>query len=229
MRRKLLSLFTILMTLSILLPVTSVFAQTDEITSLETEISDLTATLKEKKAALKELKANQDGVYIIETNNATFAFSNPRVYENLLLLDLDYTNDSKGALEVLSDLWMLSFFQEDETSINQLWFENFDLPEVEGRRPLNYQIKIKSGATIPLVIGLSRQTPYFNYEGEMGMGSGPMMMGEIDSEIESESEENSEQESEMADLFDDLSALYIRVDPYASPTGRSEEITIPLE
>lgn len=208
---------------------TPISAQSSDINQIETEISDLTTTLLEKKAELRELKASQEGVYILETINATFAFSNPRIYENLLLIDVDYTNDSKGALEVMTDLWMLTFFQEDETSINPLWFENFNLPEVEGRRPLNYQLKIKSGATIALVIGLSKQTPYYPFEGDMGMANDNMMMETTEGQLPNEEELAEESSPETIEPFDDLSTLYIRVDAYASPSGRTEEIAIPIE
>lgn len=211
--------FLLLTSLLVLVGAGPVLAQSTEITDLETEVNELSMTLKEKKEELKELKKAQEGVYIIETNNSTFAFSNPRVHENLLLLDLDYTNDSKVALDVMSDIWMLTFNYEDDKSINQLWFENFDLPEVEDRSPLSYNSRIKSGVTVKLVIGLSNTSINYPYYSE----SEEMLTGD-------DIEENTEDTEEMLDTdwLKEISTLFITVDSYTSPTGLSERIEIPL-
>lgn len=208
----------LLSSLFILLGASPVLAQTTtRIEELRTEIQELESTLKQKKTELHELRASEEGFYTIETNSATYVFSNPRIEGDRLLLDLDYTNDTKGALDVYNDLWMLTFAQEDETSIHQLWVNNDGLPEVADRQPLSYNVRIKSGATVKLLIGLSRTAEV--YYGE------PYMEGE---QLVEEEEASSEETPIEPKVFDDLSPLFIRVDPYSSPTGQSEEIEIPL-
>lgn len=219
----------LLSTLFLLAGASPILAQSPEISDLEAEIMELNQTLKEKKAELEELKASQEGVYTIESNNSTFAFSNPRVHENLLLLDLDYTNDSKGALDVMSEIWMLTFTYEDESTINQLWFENFELPEVEGRSPLNYNTRIKSGVTVNLVIGLAKDSPYYYpYYSEMEAMMGEVMAEEEMSEEMTEVIEPTEEIIVDTDWLEEISTLFITVDGYSSPEGFSQRIEIPI-
>ncbi|MGO4936455.1 hypothetical protein ACTQ54_02260 [Fundicoccus sp. Sow4_H7] len=190
-----------------------------EVESLTEEIQALEETLQDKKEALAILREDLDGYYTIETINATYVFSNPRIEDDLLVLDLDFTNDSKGALAVTDELWMLSFFQEDDISLQQLWVYYENLPEVEGRRPISYNTRIKSGATVQLVLALTKSPEV--YYGE------PYLYEDL-----SESENLDEVDEEIIEVqepFDDFSPLLIQVDPYNHPSGQSAQIEIPLE
>ncbi|UUX33596.1 hypothetical protein [Fundicoccus culcitae] len=200
--------------------VATVLAQeAGQIPVLQGEISELKTQLAEKEAELAEILADQAGFYTIETLNATYTFSNPRIENDILVLDMDYTNDSKGSTIVYDEMWMLTFAQEDEISINQLWVgvDMADLPEVEGRRPLTSNLRIKSGATINLVIGLTKSMDYLY---------GPYMY-EYDM-----TEDNSEVVPPMIPMtepFDEESPLFIRVDQYYRPEGQLGEVEIPLK
>ena len=184
----------LLSTLFVLFATSPVMAQSnDTITDLQAEIGELEITLNELKTELRALQASEEGMYTIETNSATYTFSNPRVEGDLLLLDLDFTNDTKGRLDVYNDIWSLAFSQEDNTSINPLWLSNETLPEVEGRRPLTYNIRIKTGATVKLLIGLSKTSDVYFAE--------PYV------EMPPTEEPATEEEPQETVTFDDLSPL----------------------
>lgn len=111
-----------------------VYAQSpDPTTDLINEITELELNLNQKKAELRELQATTEGLYTIETNTATLVFSNLRIDSDRILIDLDYTNDTKGVLDIMNDMWMITFAREDDTSIKQLWIDNDMLPDIEGR------------------------------------------------------------------------------------------------
>lgn len=202
----------------ILSHVTPVLAQeAGQIPVLQGEITELKAQLEEKQNELAALLADQAGFYTIETLNATYTFSNPRIENDLLVIDMDYTNDSKGSTVVYDEMWMLNFAQEDDISINQLWVsvDNTNLPEVEGRRPLTSNLRIKSGATINLVVGLTKSYDY-----------GYVMYESMDM---SEDSEVVPPMMPTTPAFDEESPLFIRVDQYYRPEGQLGEIEIPLK
>lgn len=185
-----------------------------QIQSLQSEINDLHTQLEDKKAELAALLADQEGYYTIETSNATYVFSNPRIENDVIVMDMDYTNDSKGALVVYDDMWTLTFTQEDDISINQLWvlYDMENLPEVEGRRPLMSNLRIKSGATVNLVIALSPSPDY-----QFGMM--------FDSHM---SESNSHM-MPTTEPFDNKAPIVITVDQYSAPDNQPSRIEVPFK
>lgn len=209
---------TLLVALSSLMTLPPVYAQSpDPTTDLINEITELEINLNEKKAELRELQTTTEGLYMIETNSATLVFSNLRIDDDRILIDLDYTNDTKGILDIMNDLWMITFAREDDTSIKQLWIDNEMLPEIEGRETMINNLRLKSGATIKLTIGLVEESMYYYAEDYLGE--------EIASDEEVVSDEVAQSEPMITDT---TSPLYIRVDPYYTPSGKSEEIMIPF-
>lgn len=127
-----------------------------EITELESQISEIESTLNSKQTELRELKGEDETEgFTIETNNAIYVFSNARMVDGKLLIDLDYTNRSGENLEVLFDMtWDLYFEQEDDAMVYDLTVNSYDTPEVDGRIVLDYDTTIKDGATVKLVFSL---------------------------------------------------------------------------
>lgn len=203
-------------------------AQADDIATLTEEIASLEASLKEKRAELKVLRANTEGLYTLETTNATLVFSNLRIEDNRLLIDLDYTNDSKGPLDIYNEMWMITFAREDERTIKQLWLDSERAFEVEGRETFLNNIRLKSGATIPLTLALTENAYY--YYAEYAMENYPtdeMMEAE---DLEETSGEAVEEETSVKEpiIEDTESPLIIRIDAYYTPSGLSEEIVVPF-
>lgn len=208
----------LLVTLSSLMTLPHVYAQSpDPTTDLINEITELELNLNQKKAELRELQATTEGLYTIETNTATLVFSNLRIDSDRILIDLDYTNDTKGVLDIMNDMWMITFAREDDTSIKQLWIDNDMLPDIEGRETTISNLRLKSRATIKLTIGLTEESMYYYAEDY------------LEDEIISDEEVVSDEVAQSVPMITDTtSPLYIRVDAYYSPSGKSEEILIPF-
>lgn len=208
----------LLVALSSLMTLPPVYAQSsDPAIDLINEIAELELNLNEKKAELRELQAMTEGLYTIETNTATLVFSNLRITGEQILIDLDYTNDTKGILDLMNDIWMITFAREDDTSIKQLWLNTEKLPEIEGRETMINNLRLKSGATIKLTIGLTEESMYYYAEDYLG------------EEIITEEEVAIDEVAQNVPMITDTSLpLYIRVDAYNSPSGKSEEIMVPF-
>lgn len=208
----------LLVALSSLTTLPPVYAQSsDPAIDLINEIAELELNLNEKKAELRELQAMTEGLYTIETNTATLVFSNLRITGEQILIDLDYTNDTKGILDLMNDIWMITFAREDDTSIKQLWLNTEKLPEIEGRETMINNLRLKSGATIKLTIGLTEESMYYYAEDYLG------------EEIITEEEVAIDEVAQNVPMITDTSLpLYIRVDAYNSPSGKSEEIMVPF-
>ena len=200
--KKLLAVLLCSMTLT---PTFAVAQENNAIQELQIEIKELGTQIESKRDELNQLIEDTEGYYLIESNTATYIFSNPRIYEDKLLLDLDITNDTKGRLDINNDIWSLSFTQEDDESITSLWINTDKIPEITDRKQLSNNLLVKKRATMPLVIALSPDSINYNEE------------------------DVTETEVKDKPTFSNLSPLHIRLDSYQSPTGMTEEIIIDLE
>ena len=200
--KKLLAVLLCSMTLT---PTFAVAQENNAIQELQIEIKELGTQIESKRDELNQLIEDTEGYYLIESNTATYIFSNPRIYEDKLLLDLDITNDTKGRLDINNYIWSLSFTQEDDESITSLWINTDKIPEITDRKQLSNNLLVKKRATMPLVIALSPDSINYNEE------------------------DVTETEVKDKPTFSNLSPLHIRLDSYQSPTGMTEEIIIDLE
>ena len=187
------------------IPATVDAQENNAIQDLQVEIKEIGSQLESKRDELNQLIEETKDYYLIESNTATYIFSNPRIYEDKLLLDLDVTNDTKGRLDINNDIWSLSFSQEDDASVTSLWINTEKIPDITDRKQLSNGILVKKRASMQLVIALSPDT------------------------ISYPEERITETDVKDKAPFSNLSPLHVRLDSYQSPTGMTKEIIINLE
>lgn len=181
--------------------------------NIQEEIRELHQSTSLKREELRQELAATEGYYLIESNTATYIFSNPRIYDRYILLDVEVTNDTKGLLDLASEAWTLSYSQEYDDAIEALWLADIGQTEIDGRRLMNSNLKIKSGATVSMVVALSNFIDYGAYAQED--------LAESESDILEEAD----------GLTDNLptprqSPIYIQIDAYNNPRGQTEMIIV---
>lgn len=209
-------LLALISCLSLLSPIAISAQDPNKIEDLQAHIKTLETQLQETRQELILTINETDGLYVLESNTSTYIFSNPRLLDNHLLLDVDLRNDTKGRLDINSKIWALQFSQEDDATIRNLWLDVENIPGLKDRTQFNQNIIIKSGVSLKFTMALSYDSQDI-YDKEI---------------MATESQENLEEVSEasLAEFeFSTEFPLHVRIDGYLSPNGMTQEIIIDLQ
>lgn len=161
--------FFLLTSSLVLLNVAPVMAEEDNSARIS-EIEEQLKKLDEEREALaKELESlkGESGessnaeVQTLETNDFTVGFSNARVEDNYLLVDMDFENTSNEAITLWTDLsFALGFEQEGDVEVytaTPTYTEK--VGEVNGRKQVTMSTKIKAGAKAELLLVIDEYDP----------------------------------------------------------------------
>lgn len=143
----------------VLLNVAPVFAEEDNsarIAEIENQLKELDAQREELAKELETLQGGSENkdVQILETKNFIAGFSNARIEGDYLLVDLDFENISDKAATLWTDFsFALRFEQEGDVEVYKTSVMYSDkLGEVEGRKQVTMDTKIKAGASVKLLL-----------------------------------------------------------------------------